>query len=692
MEPASGEDVAVTARSANTWWLLPGAFALVALAVVDLRGGQLSGAAVDVSTGVAWYVAAGLAYMARPANRAAWLFLVMASVLTIGKVVGAGVSLAATMHPEIAHTWTAVVLVDAAGWALTAAGIALFAIFPDGKYQRPYERWTVRVLPPAFLPLQLLQLVGSSRIGTNQFGWLTLDAPSPIYVRGLEHVGAVAGALIDANILVVVPALALLLLRYRRFGEEQRRQIKWPLYAIALSAVSVVVLAFGPGPPAIPFWLAAVQYVGTQALLPVGLAMGIVMHRSVDIEDVIRRSVVYGALWAIIAAAYVFVAAAFGVAVGQRVPLALAVFLAIAAALVFQPARRRLEQLADHLVFGHRLSGYELISELGLRLQTTSAPEDAAGSVAAAVKAGLGARWVRVALNRPHPTRVATAGNAPSAEAAAQLSAPLIHDDHVIGVIECGPKIEGNYEAADEELLKNLGRQAALAIRNSQLSAELSDRLEELAASRARLVQAEEAGRRRLERDLHDGVQQQLVGVLARLGLARNQLKRDHHLAEITLREAQVDAQRALEDLQELVRGIHPAILTDRGLVEAVAERATRMPIPVEIHANGLGAVARFPLELEGAAYFFVSEGLANILKYAAASRVQIRFHREGGLFVIEVEDDGQGFEPGQVKLSGLRGLQDRIEALDGRMDVASRPGHGTQLHAYLPMQEAPHA
>ena len=308
--------------------------------------------------------------------------------------------------------------------------------------------------------------------------------------------------------------------------------------------------------------------------------------------------------------------------------------------------------------------------------------------MAAAVQAGLGARWVRVALNRPHPTPVASAGNAPSGEAAVHLSAPLIHDGHVIGVIECGPKVEGSYETTDEELLKNLGRQAALAIRNSQLSAELSDRLEELAASRARLVQAEEAGRRRLERDLHDGVQQELVGVLARLGLARNQLKRDRHLAENTLREAQVDAQRALEGLQELARGIHPAILTDRGLVEAVAERATRMPIPVEVHANGLGAAARFPLELEGAAYFFVSESLANIVKYAAASRVHVRFHSGGDQLVIEVEDDGQGFEPTRVKLSGLRGLQDRIEALDGRIDVASRPGHGTRLRAYLPLRD----
>jgi signal transduction histidine kinase len=678
----------VTARSANAWWLLPGAFALVAAAVLDLRGGQLSGAAIDVGTGIAWYGAAALCYMARPANRAAWLFLLVATLLEVGKAVGAAVSLAATTNRGIAHAWAAVVLLDAAGWAVAAGGIALFVKFPDGKYQRSYERWIVRVMPPAFLPLQLLQLVGSPRVGTSQFGWLTLDAASPIYVRGLDLVGASTSALIDANILVVVPALGLLLLRYRRFGDEQRRRIKWALYAVALSAISLVILAFGPGPPAVPFWVAAVQYVGTQALLPVGLAMGIVVYKGLDIEDVIRRSVVYGVLWALIAAAYVFVAAAFGIAVGQRVPLALAVVLAIAAALLFQPARRRMERLADRLVFGHRLSGYELISQLGVRLQTTAAPEDVAGTVATAVQAGLRAKWVRVTLNRPHPTPVASAGNVGSGRETVQLSAPLIHDDQTIGVIECGPKVESSYEDADQELLNNLGRQAALAIRSSQLSAELSDRLEELAASRARLVQAEEAGRRRLERDLHDGVQQELVGVLARLGLARNQLKRDPHLAEATLHDVQADAQRALEGLQELARGIHPAILTDRGLVEAVAERATRMPIPVEIHTNGIGVGARFPLELEGAAYFFVSEGLANVLKYSAATRAHVRFQSGGNQLMVEVDDDGRGFEPTRVKLSGLRGLQDRVEALDGRMDVASSPGHGTQLRAQLPLSE----
>jgi signal transduction histidine kinase len=616
------------------------------------------------------------------------LLLITVTALALGKCIGNAIALASMTRPELAHDWAAVVLVEAAGWAVTAAGVAVFAMFPDGKYQRRYERWIVRSVPLAFLPLVVLYLLGSPRIGTSQFGWVSLDAASPLYVRGLDPVGAVAGAVIGATLLVVVPALAILLLRYRRFGAEQRRQIKWPLYALSVSAISVVVLALAPGPPAIPFWIAAVQYVGTMALLPAGLALGIVMHRGLDIDDVIRRSVVYGALWAVIAAAYVVIAAALGIAVGQRVPLALAVLLAIVATLFFQPARRRLERFADRVVFGPRLSGYELISQLGMRLQSTVAPEDVAGSVAATIQAGLGASWVRVMLDRPERMPIASAGTDPG-YGVAELSAPLVHGDRIVGVIECGPKTEGRYNSADQELLNTLGRQAALAIRNSQLGAELSQSVDELAASRARLVQAEELERRRLERDLHDGVQQELVGVLARLGLARNQLRRDRALAEATLREAQIDAQRALESLQELARGIHPAILTDRGLVEAVEERATRMPIPVEVHANGLGGGARFPLEMEGAAYFFVSEGLANIVKYASATRAFVRFHTEPGRLVVEVQDDGRGFDPAMVKKSGLRGLEDRISALGGRVEVVSRPGQGTELRAVLPMSEA---
>ncbi len=272
-------------------------------------------------------------------------------------------------------------------------------------------------------------------------------------------------------------------------------------------------------------------------------------------------------------------------------------------------------------MFGRRLSGYELISQLGARLEASPGPEDVAGTVASAVRAGLGARWVRVSLGQVRERPVASAGIALTAPDDPVLHVPLVHGPDVVGAIDCGAKAEGRYSGADQELLATLGRQAALPIRNSQLSTELSRRFDELAESRARLVHAEAAGRRRLERDIHDGVQQELVAVLARLGLARNQLRRDKDLAETTLKDVLSDGRRALESLQELVRGIHPPILTDRGLLDAVRERAARLPIAAEVHSDGLPPDARFGPDIEGAAYFFVCEALGNILKHASATK-----------------------------------------------------------------------
>lgn len=370
----AAQDVAMTAKRENAWWLLPGAVALVTLAILDLLHGDLSGAAVDVGTGVAFYVAGTVAYLARPANRAAWFLLLMATLLALGKALGSALSAAAAAHSPIAGTWGGVVLTNAAGWAVMAAGISVLATFPDGIYQRRYERRVVRGLPLAFLPVQLLQLLGSARLSVSQFGWVPIEAASPVYVHGLDPLGAFASAVLAGNNVGVLPGLVLLILRYRRFGPEQRRQIKWPLYAVALSGISFVSVSLGSGPPPIPYWMASLQYVATLGVLPAGLAMGIVVHRSLDIDQVIRRSVVYGVLWACIAAAFVLVAAAFGIAVGQRVPLVLAVVLTIVATLVFQPARRRLERLADQLVFGPRLSGYELNGKLALGLNPPRPP------------------------------------------------------------------------------------------------------------------------------------------------------------------------------------------------------------------------------------------------------------------------------------------------------------------------------
>jgi signal transduction histidine kinase len=192
-------------------------------------------------------------------------------------------------------------------------------------------------------------------------------------------------------------------------------------------------------------------------------------------------------------------------------------------------------------------------------------------------------------------------------------------------------------------------------------------------------VHAETARRRQLERDIHDGVQQELVAVLARLGLARNQLRRDSELAETTLKDVLADGRRALESLQELVRGIHPPVPTDRGLVDAVRERAARLPIAAKVNSDGLPPEARFGPDIEGATYFFVCEAFGNILKHAGATRAVVCLHAEADQLSVEVRDNGRGFTVQSAAQSGLRGLRDRIEALGGRMEISSTTGERHQ-------------
>jgi signal transduction histidine kinase len=653
-------------------------------------GGHLSDVASNLPPWVAFGAMGAVALKLRPENRAARRLAVGGASIGIVNGVGAVVALLAQRHLMGDLAWLGLVAYESSNWFSFVPTVALFGVFPDGHYQRPYERRLVIASGVVLLPLLLIWMISSPTLTDPNVIWYPVSARSPMALPGLAALGGL-GSFIEAPTTLFLLALLILLLRYRRFGPEQRRQIKWPLYALAVTAVFFAALLIPPRGWGLPLWGQAIIYYGITLLLPTGIVIGIVRHRLLDVDVVIRRSLVYGLLWAVIALAYIGIAAALGVALGRQVPLALAVAITVVATLVFQPARRRLEALADRLVFGHRLSGYELISQLGARLESSPAAEDVAGTVASAVQAGLGARWVRVILNGAEQTPLVLVGVAPEDQAEPVLSAPLVHGAEVIGQIQCGAKRDGRYDDADRDLLTNLGRQAALAIRNSQLAAELAARLEELAASRARLVQAEEAGRRRLERDLHDGVQQELVGLLARLGLARNQLRRDATAAGGTLGDAQVDARRALESVQELARGIHPAVLTDRGLIEAVEERATRMNLPVEVSLDGIPREMRFSPQLEGAAYFFVSEALANVLKHSRAKSAAIRIEcLPAGRLLVEVRDDGSGFDPETTRLSGLRGLADRIEAVGGRMELTRGRLAGTVLRAYLPAQEQP--
>jgi signal transduction histidine kinase len=304
---------------------------------------------------------------------------------------------------------------------------------------------------------------------------------------------------------------------------------------------------------------------------------------------------------------------------------------------------------------------------------------------------GLRAQWVRISLlaQREYVSLlepIAADGVGLTQNSYAELITPLVHDDALVGVIECGPSRAGGYRESDEELVAALGHQAALAVRNSKLSAELAARLQELEASRQRIVQAEEAGRRRIERDIHDGVQQQLVALIAKVRLARNQAARDMRQVEGTLTEVQKDTTQVLDDLRELARGIHPVVLSDSGLVEAIRARVGQLPLGVRIEAEAAMRETRYPQDVEGAAYFVICEALANALKHSSAHHATVRLSVDKGTLSLEVRDDGDGFDASRTAMTGLRGLKDRVEALGGTIRVESALGVGTRVSADLPI------
>jgi signal transduction histidine kinase len=248
--------------------------------------------------------------------------------------------------------------------------------------------------------------------------------------------------------------------------------------------------------------------------------------------------------------------------------------------------------------------------------------------------------------------------------------------------IRVGAIIHDGSLADEPGLVRAVAASAALALENERLEAELRARLDELQSSRARLVEVSMFERRRLERDLHDGAQQRLVALSLQLGLARRSLDAGDGVAAVSMLDAARDElARALEELRELARGIHPAVLTDRGLEAALEALAERAPLPVSLDQM---PAERLPAPVEAAAYFVVAEALTNVAKYAGASSAEVRIRRNGSYAVVEVSDDGIGGADPAVG-TGLRGLADRLAALDGRLEVHSPPGHGTTVKAEVP-------
>jgi signal transduction histidine kinase len=658
-------------------------FVTVPAPLVGWRAGHLLAACHGLPQTVGFLVPGILAVVGRPDHRAARRLFALGLTTGLGFSVGAVYSAYSLSHPVPVWAGIVVLALQALDLGTGALLLSLMAVFPDGGYQRGYERVVVRVGAGLVVTVIALERATATVLTyPGAFIWTArASAPNPAAGFGLAGVGRVAWVAYQAAFPILVAAgITLLVLRFRRFGARERSQIAWPLLGAFVTLTWIVLLGgLGSFVRDQPEWLVYLLYAPAAMAVPVAVGVGILRRDVLVIDDLVRRCVAFAALWLLITAASVGAAVGLGVLAGRAVPLALAIGLTAAVTLVAEPMRRRLERLSERLVFGHQVSGTELIAALGARLESTTDITTIVDTVAADIRIGLRAAWVQVALDDGGSGVVAASGTAPADHEAA-ATVHLVRAGVRIGTITCGPRWDRRYSAADRQLLESLGRLAALVVHNAHLVTDLGESLEALRASRRRLVTAHDEGRRRLERDLHDGVQQELVALLAQMALARNQLRRDRELGQQSLDQAQRAAQHALVAVQELARGIHPTVLTDHGLVVAVTDRASRMPIPVAVQAERL---SRFSTEVEGAAYFVVAEALGNVLKHAGATQAWVQLETPAeDVLRVAVRDDGAGFDPRQVALRGLLGLRDRVEAQGGQLSVVSSPGCGTRVTA----------
>jgi len=564
----------------------------------------------------------------------------------------------------------------------------LIGSYPDGFVERSWQRlalrcsWVVLLGPP-------LALLASPVVPASPWDTVDFAMPNPYAVSWLAWLAQPAAWLAVNSWWVAVVGVLVLCARFVAAdgGGRARMRVLFVVVVVGITLYAAGTVALALGAPEDSALAIAVISLGslTAILLPGAIVYGVLRHRLFDLDLVVRKSVAYGVASLLIAAAYAVVAATPGLMLGNRIPVTLAVVITIAAALAFQPLRRRLESAVSRRLFGDRVQQYQLLANLGTTMEQTAELDELLPRLARAVRDGIGASWVRVRLCEADGSwldePVGLAGEVTEDSAA---GVDLVRAGEKVGRIDLGPK-PGGYAAADLELLATVTAQATTAVANVRLATQLKEGLDELSTSRVRLIAAQDAERRRIERDLHDGIQQEVVALIAGLRLARNRLSRNQ-LTTDQLTDLQDQAREMLRELRELAHGIHPPVLTDNGLVAALESRLSRFPIPVEIIADDGLRGERFSEDVEGAAYFVACESLTNVAKHAGTDGARLRLSRFYNLLCLAVEDSGRGFQPNGARSGGLANIRDRVEALHGRLTIESQVGAGTSIRAELPL------
>ena len=557
----------------------------------------------------------------------------------------------------------------------------LLLLFPDGRVPSP--RWR---------PVLWIAIIGNLGVllgnafdpATN-----TVDArfltSNPFGVDALAEVANLSVPIsFFATIGAALAAPFAMGLRLRRSHGDERRQLQWLaaagiLVVLAISGVIVAGSITGWAADSTAEAIGQFVVICSLSLLPIAAGIAILRYRLYDIDVVINKTVVYGLLAAVVTGIYVAVVVGFGWLVGSGGSAFLSAAAAAVVALLFQPLRRRAQHLANRIVYGTRATPYEVLAGFSERLGDTYSLDDVLPRVARVLGEGIGAERVSILLGTGSgavPVASWPDGDAPAATRDRVFE--VRHQGDALGEIRITMPSDEAMGPSQERLATDVAAQAGLVLRNAALVADLRE-------SRRRIVAAQDERARKLERNIHDGAQQQLVALAVKLGLVERTITRDAAAAERMVAEAKTETNDALENLRDLARGIYPPILADQGLAAALRSQARKAPMPVEVEPDGVG---RYPEETEAAVYFSCLEALQNVAKYAGAGHATVRLAQANGLLTFEVTDDGRGFDPAAAERgSGLQGIADRLAALGGTLTVRSAPGAGTTIAGSLPAE-----
>lgn len=608
-----------------------------------------------------------------PRQRFGWTLLAVAVVWVLDGVSQSYVRFAIRADEALTGANLALWFLTRFGAVLPLGIAVLLLIFPTGRF---LPGWAGRVGIGALggLVVGVALVILSPLPGPP--GVADLPPQVDLDFLALTPLEAAAGALLPVSRVLtlggVLVAMATPVIRYRRTGGTDRDRMRWLVWAVLVMALSLVVAAVADLGPAVDAVVVAV------ALLPVvAMTVGVVRPAVVSVQDLLARTLVLGAVALSLLGLDLLVVALLSEVFGGLGQRQLVTAVLLVTALGYGPLRRRLHRLVQARILGSRGNRYDVVAGLAASLESVKDGPGQLGEIARAVADAFGVGYVCVEVDRSQGERMsATHGDRP----AEVRTLPITYRGTPVGRLVLPARgLRSRLSSKDEQLLGDLIRQAATAVRTASLA-------EELQASRERLVTAREEERRRIRRDLHDGLGPVMAGVVYQLETARLLVPRDPDQATAVLGRLSGHVQDVVTDVRRIVHELRPPALDDRGLLGAVAQLAEVQPLPVQVDAEPLTGL---PAAVEVAVYRIVAESLTNVVRHAAAGSARVCLRRTANELVVEVADDGAGIGEQVQAGVGLISVRERAAELGGRAEVSCPPAGGTLVRVVFPLDGA---